>query len=43
MMLKEKLHNTKMSKDESVTSYWSKKTQVRDMLCVFREIIVEDE
>ena len=43
MMLKEKLHNTKMLKGESVASYLSKLTQIRDESAIVGETIAEDE
>ena len=43
MMLKDKQHNTKMSKGESMTSYLSKMTQVKNELAYIGETISKDD
>lgn len=43
MILKDKLHNTKMSKGESITSYLCRLTQVGDEFVVIGEMIVDDK
>lgn len=43
MMLKDKLHGTRMFKGDSMTSYLSKLTQVKNELVVVGEMIVEEE
>jgi hypothetical protein len=43
MALKDKLHSIKQSKGESVTSYLTRITQVRDEMAVVGDIVPEGE
>jgi len=43
MVLKEKLKNTRMSKTNTITSYPTKLTRIRDDLAAVREIIDSEE
>ena len=43
MVLKDKLHNVKMTKDESVTSYLTRVAQVKDELATVGETISDSE
>ena len=43
MALKDKLHDTKMGKEESVSSYLNQVAQVKDELVVFGEVIMDSE
>jgi hypothetical protein len=43
MALRVKLHNTKMSRGESMASYLTKLTQVRDELTAVRDTVPDDE
>ena len=43
MALKDKLHNVKMTKDESVTSYLTRVAQVKDKLAAIGETISDSE
>ena len=43
MALKDKLHNVKMNKDESVTSYLTRVAQVKDELATVGETVSESE
>ena len=41
--MKDKLHNVKMTKDESVTSYLTRVAQIKDELAAVREIVLDSE
>jgi hypothetical protein len=43
MALKAKLHDTKMGKEESVSSYLTRVTQVKDELATVGEVILDSE
>ena len=43
MALKDKLHNVKMTKDESVTSYLTRVAQVKDELAAVGETVLDSE
>jgi hypothetical protein len=43
MALRDKLHATKMARGESVTSYLTRLTQVKDEIAAIRDIIPEEE
>ena len=43
MALKDKLHNVKMRKDESVTSYLTHVAQIKDELAMVRETISDSK
>jgi hypothetical protein len=43
MVLREKLRDTKMTKSNTVTSYLTKITQIRDQLVVVGEVITDGE
>ena len=43
MVLKDKLHNVKMTKDESVISYLTRVAQVKDELAVVGKTVLDSE
>jgi hypothetical protein len=43
MVLREKLRDTKMTRSDTVTSYLTKITQVRDQLAVVGEVVTDEE